>query len=95
MTKRAAIILLAGANLVLLATLILVSWSPPAAYAQATPLAQNFLIVAGEINDGVDALYIIDLANRRMHVFQPNRDLNDRNLIYVGFRDLRRDFRGG
>lgn len=95
MTKRAAIILLAGVNLVLLATLVLVSWSPPAAYAQATPLAQNYLMVAGEINDGVDALYIIDLANRRMHVFQPNRDQNNRKVFHVGFRDLQRDFRGG
>ncbi|MFH1416966.1 MAG: hypothetical protein ABII12_01580 [Planctomycetota bacterium] len=94
MTKRAVIVLLVGVNLVLLSTLILSSWQLPAAYAQAAPLGQNYLIVAGEIHDGVDALYVIDLAHRRMHVFVPNRDQNNRRVFNVGFRDLQRDFRG-
>ncbi|MBN2563064.1 MAG: hypothetical protein JXQ75_19235 [Phycisphaerae bacterium] len=95
MTKRALIVLLVGVNLILLAALILASgWGLPAAYAQAVPLGQNYLIVAAEIRDGVDALYVIDLSQRRMHVFRPNRDQNDRRLLHVGFRDLQRDFRG-
>ena len=61
MTKKSIIILLVGLNLVLLATLILTSWKLPAAYAQAAPLGQNYVMVAGEIRDGVDALYVIDL----------------------------------
>jgi len=94
MTKRALIILLVGVNLVLLATLILSNWQLPAAHAQAAPVGQNFLVVAAEIKDGADALYVFDLSQRRMHVFVPNRDQNDRRLFHVGFRDLQRDFRG-
>jgi hypothetical protein len=94
MTKRAIIVLLVGVNLVLLATVLLANWRLPAAYAQAVPLGQNYLMVAAEIRDGVDALYIVDLPQRRMHVFIPNRDQNDRRLFYAGFRDLQRDFRG-
>ena len=93
MSKRALIVLLLGLNLLILATLILSSWSLPAAYGQAVPLGQNYLMVAAEIRDGVDALYIIDLPQRRLHVFVPSRDQNDRRLFHVGFRDLQRDFR--
>lgn len=94
MTKRTAIVLLVGVNLMLLATLILSSWHLPPAYAQAAPLGQNYMMVAAEIKDGVDALYVFDLSHRRMHVFVPNRDQNDRRLFHAGFRDLQRDFRG-
>lgn len=93
MSKRAYVVLLLGLNLLLLATLILTSWRLPAAYAQPVPLGQNYLMVAAEIRDGVDALYVIDLPQRRMHVFMPSRDQNDRRLFHVGFRDLQRDFR--
>jgi hypothetical protein len=95
MTKRAIIVLLVGLNLVLLATLIIGNYRLPAAYAQATPLAQNYLMVTGEIRDGVDALYIVDLASRRMHAFVPNRDQMNRRIFHVGYRDLQKEFRGG
>lgn len=95
MTKRSVIVLLVGLNLILLATLVLTSWRLPAAYAQAAPLGQNYAMVAGEIRSGVDALYILDLPRRRMHVFVPNRDQNNRRLLYEGSRDFQRDFRGG
>ena len=61
---------------------------------KSLPLWQNYLMVAGEINDGVDALYIIDLSQRRLHAFVPNRDMSNRRLFHAGFRDLQRDFRG-
>lgn len=95
MTKRALIVLLVGLNLTLAAVLILTSWEPPAAFAQAAPLGQNYALVAGEIRDGVDGIYVLDLPVRRLHVFIPNRDQNNRQLFHVGYRDLQRDFRGG
>ncbi len=95
MTKRAIITLLVGVNLLLLAALILVLRQPPLAHAQAAPLGQNFAMVAGEIRDGVDAVYLIDLPQRRLHVFVPNRDQSNRRLFHAGFSDLQRDFRGG
>lgn len=94
MNKRTWIVLLVGVNLLLFGALVIVGWRLPEARAQAVPLGQNYLMVAGEIRDGVDALYIVDLPQRRMHVFVPSRDQNDRRLFHVGFRDLQRDFRG-
>ena len=93
MNKRAIAILLVGLNLTLLAALILAAWRPPTAQAQPVPLAENYLMVAAEIRDGADALYVFDLAKRRMHVFVPNVDQNNRRLSYEQFRDLERDFR--
>ena len=95
MTKRGAIVLLIGINLTLLAILLLAAWRPPAAMAQAVPLGSNYLMVAGEVRDAADALYVFDLSKRRMHVFAPNVDQNNRRINYVGFRDLERDFRPG
>ncbi len=95
MSKRSLIILLAGLNVILLAVLVLGSWRLPGAYAQAAPLGQNFVIVAGEIRDGVDGLYVVDLSQRRLHVFVPNREQTNRRLFHAGYRDLQKDFRGG
>ncbi|MFQ5410685.1 MAG: hypothetical protein ACE5EC_00240 [Phycisphaerae bacterium] len=95
MSKRVLIVLLVGVNLALLATLILSRRTLPAAHAQAAPLGRNFAMVAGEINDGRDALYVLDLSKRLVHVFIPNRDQNNRRMFYEGYRDLQRDFRGG
>ena len=95
MNKRTLIVMLTGLNLLFLATLAVVAFPPSKAHAQAAPLGQNYLMVAGEIRNGVDALYLIDLGRRRLHVLVPNRDLNNRRMIYAGGRDLQRDFRGG
>ncbi|QDV90647.1 hypothetical protein RAS2_17290 [Phycisphaerae bacterium RAS2] len=94
MSKRAIIVLLVGVNLLLLATLILSTPSSSQAYAQAAPLAQNYLMVGGQIRRGQDALYVIDLATRRLHVFVTSRAQNDRKVFHAGVRDLQREFRG-
>jgi hypothetical protein len=94
LSKRSLIALLVAVNLLLLAGLVLSTYRLPAAYAQAAPLGQNYVMVAAQIRRGVDGLYILDLANRRMHIFVPNRDQVNRRLLYVGNRDVRREFRG-
>ncbi|RIK64574.1 MAG: hypothetical protein DCC65_14205 [Planctomycetota bacterium] len=95
MSKQSIIVLLVGLNLILLATLILFTYAPPQAMAQAAPLGQNYVMVAGQIRSGMDALYVIDLAHRRLHVFLPNRDQANRRIFYEGYRDLQKEFRGG
>ncbi len=95
MNKRTLIVALTGLNLLLLSALVVTAFPPPQAHAQAAPLGQNYAMVAGEIRDGVDAVYLVDLARRRLHVLVPNRDQNNRRMIYAGGRDLQRDFRGG
>ncbi len=93
MKKNFLLSLLVCVNMVLLTGLILASYSPPAANAQTVGLAGNYLMVAGEIRNGTDALYVVDLPKRRLHVFIPNHDLNNRRLIYRHYRDLEYDFR--
>jgi hypothetical protein len=95
MTKPTIVILLVMANILLLATLLITVAGPAPAFAQAAPLGQNYAIVAAEVRDGVDGVYVIDLSTRRLHVFVPNRNLADRRLLYADYRDLQRDFRGG
>ncbi len=95
MSRKSLITMLVGANLLLLSVLIVAHTEPKKAHAQVAPAAQKYVMVAGEINDGADALYIIDLSRRALHVFVPNRVMNDRRMIYAGARDLARDFRGG
>lgn len=94
MHRRAVVVLLVGVNVLLVACLAAMTWGPSRAYAQAAPMASNYVMVAAEISDGVDGLYVIDLASREMHVFVPNRNQNDRRLLHAGLRDLQRDFRG-
>ena len=93
MTRRAYVLLLLGLNLLLLTTLIIVSGRPSAAYAQGAPLASNYLMVSGSILQNHDVLYMIDLANRDLHVFEVDR--STRRIFHRDARDLLRDFRGG
>lgn len=92
MSKRAIVMLLIGINAVLATTLIVAGWELPRANAQAAPLASNYLMVAGEINDDHDALVVIDLSARMMHTFDMDR--GSKQLLHIDFRDLKQDFRG-
>ena len=91
MSKPTCVSLLICLNLMLLTGIVLVSYSPPAALAQGTSLANDYMVVAGEIQNEYDALYIVDLRNRLMHVlyFEKGRKI----LQYAGGRDLEQDFR--
>jgi hypothetical protein len=91
MTKTTCVSLLVCLNLVLLTGIVLVSYSPPAALAQGTSLGGDYMIVAGEIQDQYDALYIIDMRNRLLHVIYFER--GRKQLKYAASRDLEQDFR--
>lgn len=91
MRKSTFLSLLVCLNMILLTAIVLRSYSPPAAFAQGTGLAGNYVVVAGEIQDGYDAVYLIDLQSRLMHAFYFDRGNNA--LRHGGYRDLERDFR--
>lgn len=93
MTKRAWVVLLIGVNLTLLTTLVVSAWDLPRANAQAAPLASNFVMVAGQIQNNHDGLYIIDLSSRRLYVFEVDR--TSKQLVQLDVRDLQQDFRQG
>lgn len=91
MNKRTLIVTLVGLNLALLGALILGSYSLPAAYAQRAGVASNFVAITARANTDYDALYMVDLGQRRLHCFVPNRD-HSGNVQYIGSRDLKQDF---
>ena len=78
-------------NLVLLTALVIFGVPARTAVAQGTGLAGNYLVVAGEIQDQFDALYLFDLQERALHTFYYQKGSND--LQYSGLRSLERDFR--
>ncbi|MGD8450703.1 MAG: hypothetical protein PVJ57_02695 [Phycisphaerae bacterium] len=91
MRRDYIVALLVCLNLVLLTGLCLASYSLPTAAAQGTGLAGNYIMVAGEIQDEHDALYVFDLRARTLHVFYWDRGRQE--LTYSDWRDLERDFR--
>jgi hypothetical protein len=87
--KRALILGLVGLNIVLLAALTFAP-DPPKAYGQAVRHATDYLVVTGHYENDYDALYIIDLAKRKMCYFLFDR-VNKRMQPYA-LRRLRVDF---
>lgn len=83
--------LLVCLNLLLLTGIMLAGYSLPTAVAQGTGLGDSYMVVSGEIQDEYDALYIIDVRNRTIHVFHWDR--GKRDLIYTDWRALDIDFR--
>ena len=91
MSKNTWLSMLVCLNLMLLTGILLCTYSPPTAYAQGTSLAGDYMAVSGEIQDQHDALYIIDVRNRVLHVLYFDR--GTKSLRYAGARDLEQDFR--
>ncbi len=91
MTKSLAVSALVCMNLILATALFIFSAPPSAAHAQATGLSGNYMAVAAEVQDQYDALYLMDMRNRTLHVFTVDR--GTKQLQYVDYRELERDFR--
>jgi hypothetical protein len=91
MNKTACLTLLVCVNLFLLTGMVLFGLPPTPAAAQGTGLAGNYIVVAGEIQSHFDALYLIDLKERTLHIFYFMK--GSKTLEYAGYRDLERDFR--
>ena len=90
-TKRSIITALVGLNLFLLATLIFGSYSLPAAFAQRRGASGDYVAVTCRADVNYDALYIVDLPERALHCFVPNRDRKG-GILYAGARNLAADF---
>ncbi|MFN0137944.1 MAG: hypothetical protein ACKVS9_17715 [Phycisphaerae bacterium] len=89
--KNYALSALVVLNLGLLAGLVLQTWQPKPAFAQATGLSGNYLAVSGSIQSNFDALYVLDMQTKFLHGFIWDR--GRRELEYIGNRQLDRDFR--
>ena len=91
-SKRTIIVALAALNLLLLAALLLSSYSLPKAEAQGVAAAGNFIAVTCKVDVNFDALCLLDLPERRLHFWTPERTQTGK-LEYRGNRDLMADFR--
>ncbi len=91
MNKSTWLTLLVCVNLALLTGIVLVGTAPRTAVAQGIGLADNYMAVAGKIQEDFDALYLIDTQERALHTFYFQR--GTKQLQYGNYRLLERDFR--
>lgn len=89
--KRSIVAGLVGLNVLLLAGIVLSGYSLPAAFAQRSGASSNFVAVTARVDANYDALFLVDLGNRKLHCFTPNRDRTG-DVQYAGQRNLERDF---
>ncbi len=78
-------------NAVLAAAVLLSAFSPPMAFAQRPGYAQEYVAVTSRADQDYDVLYMINLAERKLHCFVPLRDRSGR-VAYGASRDLAQDF---
>jgi hypothetical protein len=97
MTKRAVVILLVAVNLVLFSVLVLSSYTPPQAFAQGLARGGEFMLISARAEQSNDAVYLLDLRTRQLHVFRTNFPRAGGEITRVTLRhsrDLIRDFGG-
>ena len=88
--KRALIVTLLCANVALVAALVLVAAAPPAE-GQIIGAGVDYLVVAGRMSKEQAGLYVVDLAQHAMVVW--DFDKTGKKLRVVDGRSLRNDFR--
>lgn len=94
MRKNVFLGLLVCVNLALFTALVLRVTQPTAAYAQDGGLADNLLVVTGEVSTDNDALYVLDVRKRRLTMLYGQRGARGRvDFVAVASRDLDADFR--
>jgi hypothetical protein len=86
------IVALTGLNLLLLAGLILSSYSPPAAYAQGRGRPGDFVMATCEIHEDYDALAVINIQIGAMFVWVPRETRAGIRLAPTASRNLNIDF---
>ncbi len=73
MNKRAIIVMMVGVNLVLLGGLVLTVYELPEAKAQGVSRGGNYVLVSGQIELGIDALYVLNLDQQDLSVILINK----------------------
>jgi hypothetical protein len=91
MNRNKWLALLVCINVMLLAAIVLCGTTPRTAVAQSGGLADNYLMISGQIQSDRDALYVLDMQTRALHAFAFTR--GTRELEWAGSRLLEQDFR--
>lgn len=97
MTKRSLIVLLVGVNLFLFSVLVLSTYTPPQAFAQGLSRGGEYMLVSARAEQSNDAIYLLDLRMRQLHVFRstfPRVGGEPARVTLRHSRDLIRDFGG-
>ena len=81
MNKRAIIVSLVGLNLLLLGGLILMAYELPRAHAQGVGRGGNYVLVSGEIEESIDALYVLNLDEQSLDLILLNKQGNRPELV--------------
>ncbi len=90
--KKAIVVALMCLNAVLVVALIAGARTEKA-YGQV--LGANYLVVTGNIQANYDAVYVIDLASRKLAAWRYEKDKKPAGVVSItpgGGRELRRDF---
>jgi hypothetical protein len=87
--KRALVVLLVCINLALVAALVVVNVAP--ASAQTERGASDYIMITGKIEQGFDAVYVIDLKTRRLAAWRFDRTA--KKLVPYRGRVLETDFK--
>lgn len=91
-SKRAAVVILVGVNLLLLAALLIGSYSLPSAFAQSGARAGDFACVTAKVaGQSYDVLYVVDIPARKLYAFHPT-STRASQLVAAPPRDLSKDF---
>jgi len=93
LSRNSIFVFLVGINLLLLAVLLVGSYSLPAAQAQTTMAAGKFVAVTAAVDSQhYEVLYVLDLSARKLHALAPI-NVQTKRLEYLDTRDLEVDFR--
>jgi len=87
--KQVMIVALVCVNIALVLALVF-GLNEPAAQAQIKGNA-DYMVVTGKVNDTVDAVYILDIANLKLVAFQPDPGHGMKLEVYKG-RNVKGDF---
>ena len=86
--------LLVVLNLVLLSAVVIRAVDDRPAFAQQANISSaNYLAVTAQIENDLDALYLIDVADRRLYMIVPSKGGRPVQLQGLASRDLNDDFR--
>lgn len=90
--RNACVALLVVVNVALAVALVLKVWPDQPAFAQVRGLSSRYAMVAGQVESGYDAVYILDAGERKLYALVPGRGIN-RAPVLIAQRDLEADFR--
>ena len=90
--KTTVLVMLVVLNLVLLSAVLIGATHGKSAFAQQAGMPINYLAIAGEMQNGYDGVYIIDLDKRQLNLLAPIRG-GRTNLELIDARNLTSDFR--